>query len=189
MKQIVVITGSPRKGGNSDRMANAFIKGAGSQGNKLVKIAAADMNIHGCRACDACYSTGTPCVFHDDFNQIAGAIGEADVIVLATPMYWFSFSAQIKALIDRWYSLNRSEKGLKGEKQCVLLACGADDREHFEGLERTYEIMAEYLDWEDAGRVIAPGVCAVGDIENTDALEMAEILGRKIGMSRSEGQK
>ncbi len=105
MKNIVVITGSPRKGGNSDKMANAFIKGAASRGHKLAKIAAADMNIHGCRACDACYSTEKPCIFHDDFNQIAGAILEADVIVLATPMYWFSFSAQIKALIDRWYSL------------------------------------------------------------------------------------
>lgn len=180
MKNIVVITGSPRKGGNSDKMANAFIKGAASQGHKLAKIAAADMNIHGCHACDACYSTEKPCIFHDDFNQIAGAILEADVIVLATPMYWFSFSAQIKALIDRWYSLNRSQEGLKGKKECVLLACGADDREHFEGLERTYEIMAEYLQWKDAGRVIAPGVSAVGDIENTDALEMAEALGRKI---------
>ena len=60
MKNIVVITGSPRKGGNSDKMANAFIKGAASQGHKLAKIAAADMNIHGCRACDACYSTESP---------------------------------------------------------------------------------------------------------------------------------
>ncbi len=81
------------------------------------------------------------------------------------------------------------QEGLKGRKECVLLACGADDREHFEGLERTYEIMAEYLQWKDAGRVIAPGVSAVGDIENTDALEMAEALGRRFEMAMPKMQK
>lgn len=180
MKNIVVITGSPRKGGNSDLMADAFIKAAGGNGHEITKIAAAELNIGGCRACEGCYTTDAPCVFKDDFNMIAPAIERADVIVFASPLYWFSFSAQIKNIIDRFYSLIRGPKPFKGTKECILLASGAGEMEDFTGMIKTYEIMADYLGFKDLGKVIAEGVSDKGDVKDTGALESARQLGESI---------
>lgn len=180
MKNIVVITGSPRKGGNSDLMADAFIKAAGKKGHKLTKIAAAELSIEGCRACEGCYTSGAPCVIKDDFNMIAPAIEEADVIVFASPLYWFSFSAQIKNIIDRFHSLVRGPKPFKGTKECILLASGAGNMDGFAGMIKTYEIMAEYLNFKDSGKVIAEGMSEKGDVKNTGALNSARQLGESI---------
>ena len=101
MKNILVLTGSPRKGGNSDLMADAFIKGAIAKGHQVIKFETAKKVIGGCKACDKCWSLGTACVFRDDFAELEPLIEKADVIVLATPLYWFNMSAQIKPrLID-----------------------------------------------------------------------------------------
>lgn len=180
MKNIVVITGSPRKNGNSDRMANAFIKGAAQNGHQLTKIVADDLHIQGCKACDACYSTGKPCIFEDDFNKIAPALLAADAIVFATPLYWFTFPEQIKAVIDRFYALLRGTTPFKGNKECALLVCGADEKENFDGIVKTYEIMADYLGWTNRGVVIAPEVSEKGAIEGSAALTEAKELGERM---------
>jgi len=180
MKNIVVITGSPRKNGNSERMANAFIKGAGSKGHRLTTISAAELNIQGCRACDRCYKTGHPCVFADDFNHIAPALLEADVIVFATPLYWFTFPEQIKALIDRFYALMRGDIPFRGTKECMLLVCGADEKAAFAGIVKTYEIMADYLKWKDRGHVIAEKTEEKGDVDKTGILDEIRRLGEEI---------
>ena len=180
MKNIVVITGSPLKNGNSEKMANAFIRGAGRKGHKLTTISAAELDIQGCHACEGCYKTGNPCVYADDFNHIAPVLLEADVIVFATPLYWFTFPEQIKAVIDRFYALLRGEFPFKGTKECMLLVCGADKKEAFAGIVKTYEIMADYLEWNDRGHVIAENASEKGDVDKTGILEEIQRLGEEI---------
>ena len=104
-KKILVLTGSPRNGGNSDLMADAFIKGARAAGHEVVKVKTDEKNVRGCKACCACYSKGAACVIDDDFNEIAPHLENADVIAMVTPVYWYTFSAQLKAVIDRMYAL------------------------------------------------------------------------------------
>jgi multimeric flavodoxin WrbA len=109
-KSILVFNGSPRDGGNSDLLADAFIKGATKAGHEVVKCEVGKKNIIGCKACDACYSKGKPCSFDDDFNGIAPFMGKADAIIFITPLYWFTFPARLKAAIDKMYSLLSEER-------------------------------------------------------------------------------
>ena len=174
-KTIVVLTGSPRKGGNSDRMADAFIAGARGAGHTVEKIETASLDVKGCRACDGCYRGGRACFFDDDFNGIARAVLEADAVVFATPLYWFSFPAQIKNVIDKFYAFVAGGKEFKG-KECALLTCGGDTEEKaFDGLVRSSFGVEEPPD--DPGRLVAAGVNARGAIGETDGLMRAEKLG------------
>ena len=84
-KNILILTGSPRKGGNIDKLADAFISGAEQAGHTAVKYATATKNIMGCKACNRCFSKGTACVFSDDFNELAPLVEQADRIVFAMP--------------------------------------------------------------------------------------------------------
>ena len=98
-KKIVVITGSPRKKGNSFAMTEAFIQAAEAKGHTVTRFDAAMKNVGGCRACETCFRTGKACSFDDDFNTIAPAILEADAVVFSMPVYWYSIPAQIKGVI------------------------------------------------------------------------------------------
>ena len=180
MKSILVLTGSPRKNGNSDLMADAFIKGANAQGHQITKFETARKTIGGCKACDKCWSQGNACVFRDDFSELEPLVEKADILVLASPLYWFSMSAQIKAAIDRLYAYDapNCQRPLK-IKESVLLTCG-DGSEVFDGLIKTYTHIVNYLKWKDAGILAVPNVKDKGDILKTDALLQAELLGKKI---------
>ena len=101
-KNILVLTGSPRNGGNTDQLADAFIAGAQWAGHTVTKYATADKNIKGCMDCKACFANGGVCVIPDDFPTLAPLMEQADMVVFATPLYWFSFPAQLKAAIDRF---------------------------------------------------------------------------------------
>ena len=176
-KKILVLTGSPRNGGNSELMADAFIKGAVSAGHEVTKINTNEKNVRGCQACCACYSQGAACVFDDDFNTIAPHIESADVIVAANPLYWYTFSVQLKAVIDKMYALIIGKKNIHA-KECVLLACaGDDDMEAFDGLVRSWALIAKHLGWIEKGSLLVPSVHEVGDIKKTDALKKAEAMG------------
>jgi multimeric flavodoxin WrbA len=176
-KKILVLTGSPRDGGNSDLMADAFIKGAHEAGHEVVKIKTNEKNVRGCQACCSCYSKGAACVFNDDFNEIAPHMENADVIVMATPVYWYTFTAQLKAVIDRMFALCVGKKSINA-KECVIMACAEeDDLEAFEGLIRSWELILKLLNWVEKGRLTVPSVRDAGDIKKTDALEKAEALG------------
>ena len=109
-KKVVVITGSPRKNGNSAAMAEAFIKAAEEKGHTVTRFDAAMMNVGGCHACETCFKSGKACSFDDDFNTIAPHILEADDIVFAMPVYWYSIPGQIKNVIDKIYSFKSEAK-------------------------------------------------------------------------------
>ena len=103
--KILVITGSPRKNGNSNTLAEHFIKGAKEAGHEVVRFDAAFKKVHPCIACNRCGMNGQ-CVFKDDFEFIRKHIADADLVAFATPMYYFGISAQIKTVIDRFYAIN-----------------------------------------------------------------------------------
>lgn len=180
-KNILILTGSPRKNGNSEILADAFAKGLETAGHTVNKYRAGKKKIGGCTACNKCYSkNGQACVFNDDFNELAPLLENADVLVLATPLYWFTFPAQIKAAIDKLYALLVGKRNLK-IKECVLLVCAeTDDMKDFDGIVRSYELIYNYMKWENLGMLLIPNVNNVGDILQTDALEKAEKLGESI---------
>ena len=179
-KKIVVITGSPRKNGNSFAMTEAFIAAAEKKGHSVTRFDAALKNIGGCHACETCYKTGKACSFDDDFNEIAPAIVEADAVVFTMPVYWYSIPAQIKGVIDRLFSLVVGGKDIAGKKCALIACCEENDMTVFDGVKLPIERSAELMKWTMAGEVLIPGVLKVGEIDNTDGCKQAAELAEKI---------
>lgn len=179
-KKVVVITGSPRKNGNSFAMTESFIKAAQEKGHSVTRFDASMMEIGGCHACETCFSTGKACTFDDDFNKIAPAILEADALVFTMPVYWYSIPAQIKGVIDRIYSLVVGGKDISG-KECALIACcEEEDLSVLDGVRIPMERTAALNKWTMVGEVLVPGVLKPGDIQKTDGCEQAAALAEKI---------
>ena len=175
--KILVLTGSPRKKGNSATLAAHFIKGAEEAGHTVARFDAALSNVHPCTACNSCGMDG-PCVFQDDFQFVREHIIPADVVAFATPLYYFGFSSQLKAVIDRFYAINGS---IHVAKKAVLMMTYADNAARKERpLLAHYEMLLDYLGWTDAGRVIAPGVWPAGAVNGTPYPQQAYALGKSL---------
>ena len=175
--KILVITGSPRKNGNSDTLADNFIKGATEKGHSVIKFESAFKKVHPCMACDKCTSDGQ-CVFKDDFEFVKENIVDADVVVFATPMYYFGISSQIKAVIDRFYAINTQ---IQKPKKAVLILTYADTTsKEAQPIISNYEAILNYLGWTDAGKIIASGVWGKPDISQTPYPNTAYTLGKNI---------
>ena len=175
--KILVITGSPRKGGNSSTLADSFAKGAAEAGHEVVRFDAAFKDVHPCTGCNSCGMNG-PCVFKDDFEFVRKHIVDADLVVFATPMYYFGISAQIKTVIDRFYSINGK---IHVPKQAVMLMTYANTAaSEAVPIKSHYEVLLKYLGWTDAGQIIAPGVWPVGAIKSTKYPDEAYKLGKSV---------
>ena len=182
MKKITVITGSPRKTGNSNALADAFIQGAEKAGAEVKRFDACKLNIIGCRACNGCYKNGHACVFEHAFDDVAEAILASDIVVFTMPVYWFGVPGQIKSLIDHFYSFMIGGKDVKG-KQCVVIATCGDLVEHgvCKGITDAMKGSSDFLGWSYEehffGNLNDPGA-----IRDTDALaqigEIAEKLAK-----------
>ena len=179
-KKIVVITGSPRKNGNSFAMTDAFIQAAEAKGHTVARFDAAMQNIGGCRACETCFKTGKACSFDDDFNTIAPAILEADAIVFTMPVYWYSIPAQIKGVIDRIFSLVVGGKDIAGKECALITCCEEDDLSVMDGVRIPMERMCALNKWKMVGEVLVSGVLNAGDIEKTDGCQKAAALAGEI---------
>ena len=125
MKKVLILSGSPRKGGNSDTLCDEFMKGAIEAGNEVEKIFVAGKNIGYCKACYACKDTGI-CAIKDDMAEVLQKMLDADVIVLSSPVYFYSISAQLKAVIDRtvarWLEFR--------DKEFYYIMTAAEDEKH-----------------------------------------------------------
>ena len=104
MKNILIISSSPRKKGNSQILCEQFKKGAEAKGHQVKIVRIMEQNIGFCRACDGCMRNGGTCVLKDDMAEILKMFQKADVLVLATPVYFYGISAQMKTFIDRLIS-------------------------------------------------------------------------------------
>lgn len=125
MKKVLILSESPRKGGNSDTLCDEFMKGAIEAGNEVEKIFVAGKNIGYCNACYACKDTGV-CVIKDNMTEVLQKMLDADVIVLSSPVYFYSISAQLKAVIDRtvarWLEFR--------DKEFYYIMTAAEDEKH-----------------------------------------------------------
>jgi multimeric flavodoxin WrbA len=176
----VVVTGSPRKGGNSDLMAQAFAEGARQAGHSVVLFEAARRKLSCCTACNRCFHNGQACAASDAFNELASVLETADTIVFCTPLYWFTFPASLKIVIDKLYAFIVGERPLH-IKEAVLMVCAeTDDRSDFEAIIKTYELILDYQQWKNAGILTVPKVRDAGDIEKTDGLDRARAMGLRI---------
>ena len=177
-KRILVISSSPRKGGNSDTLADWFIQGARSAGNQVEKVNLVDLSLNFCRGCLACHKIGH-CVIGDDANTVAEKMGQADVLVFATPVYYYGMSGQMKTMLDRANPLYTAQYQFR---DIYLLACAAEDEENT--VERTVHGVQGWIDCFEkarlAGTVFAGGVSALGEIQGHPALQKAFEMGKSI---------
>lgn len=178
MKNVLIISSSPRRHGNSDLLCDMFAKGAEESGNNVEKIFLKDKEINYCIGCGVCNTTHN-CVIKDDMAEILDKMVNADVIVLATPVYFYSMAAQMKTLIDR--TVPRYTE--ISDKDFYFIMTAADpDRA---ALERTLEgfrgFTEDCLDSaREAGIIYGTGAWQIGEIKNTDAYEQAYQMGKGV---------
>lgn len=177
-KKIVVFTGSPRKNGNTDLLAEAFIDGAEESGNEVTRFDVARMEIHGCKDCKYCFKNDGKCRQDDDMQKIYPSLRECDVLVFASPIYWFDISAQIKSAIDRMFCAVGKPFPIK--ESALLLVCGDSNLAVADGAIKTYQLIADYLKWKDLGIVLQGGANDKGEIAGKEGLEKARELGETI---------
>ena len=170
MKKVLILSGSPRKNGNSDILCDEFAKGAIEAGHQVEKIRVAEKSIGYCRACYACRGTGV-CTIKDDMAEVLQKMIDADVLVLASPVYFYSIDAQLKALIDRTVARWTEVKN----KEFYYIVTAADGEE--EAAETTVACFRGYADCvngaKEKGVIYGMGVYEKGEIENTAAVHEA----------------
>lgn len=178
MKNVLVITSSYRKNGNSNKLAERFVAGALSVGHKVERVDLSEQNIAFCRGCMACQRT-QKCVINDDAVAIAEKMLHADVLVFATPIYYYSVSGQLKTMLDRANPLYSSDYAFRS---VYLIATAADDDQHaVDGAVKDIQGWVECFENAKLECVLfAGGVEGVGDIDGNISLDKAFELGVKI---------
>jgi multimeric flavodoxin WrbA len=183
-KQIVILKGSPREGGNSSVLAEQARAGAEAGGAAVESFSLSTMDIHPCDGCDCCRETGV-CIVNDDMQTLYTKLPEADGLILASPIYWFTYSAQLKICIDRWYALwNFKHDMLKNKPVGVILTYGDTDLYTSGCINaiHTLETMFRFLEADLAGWVYGT-LMDIGDAQkNPELMEKAFQLGRQIAL-------
>lgn len=175
MSRVVIFVGSMRKGGNTDLLAQAFAEGAGKN-NTVEIVSVADYKVNPCIGCNSCFAReGNQCSQKDDMAEIYEKLRIADMVVIASPVYFYGISAELKAIIDRLHTPMRNEFRVK--KLALLLVGAATLPELFDAIKLQYQLVLNFFDLEDAGMVLVRGVKEMGDIKGTKALEEAYNLG------------
>ena len=175
MKKILVLSASARKGGNTDSLCDEFIRGAESMGHSVEKIYVAFMQVNGCIGCRACQSNGGHCVQKDDMALIYEKIKEADVIVFASPVYFYSFNSQLKAMMDRTFAI---EKVISG-KTVYLITTGAAPKKEYMSLiaEHFRKYISCFNNMTIGGILIGCGTTGKKDIVGLPIMQEAYVAG------------
>lgn len=165
MKNILIIKAGGRRNGNTAQLADAFAKGAEDSGNNIETVSLVDVQVKGCIGCNAC-RYGKPCVQKDGFNEIVPKINRADMIVFASPLYFWTVSSYMKAFIERLYSIAEKDENPPfgryeryPQKDCVLLMTAADNNFWtFEQAVSYYKFaVINYIGFKDKGMLLAGG--------------------------------
>ncbi|MBR0047992.1 MAG: flavodoxin family protein [Prevotella sp.] len=175
--KILILSGSPRKGGNTELLVDAFIRGAAKHHHVQI-VSVRDYKVNPCLGCNACFKANGICAQKDDIAIIYEKMSQADMLVIASPVYFYGISAQLKAIIDRFHNPIRDTFHLK--KMALLLVGAATLPELFDAILSEYNLCLKFFNIEDAGKVLVRGVKDKGDIKNTDALNETYILGLSI---------
>lgn len=179
-KKIVILNGSPRKNGNTAALVKAFTEGAESAGNTVTEFFLAGMNIHGCKGCfGGGKNPDSPCVQKDDMDKIYPVYKAADIVVLATPLYYWTISGQLKCAFDRLFAVAECNSDYANPiKESVLLM--AAEGYGFEETLNWYDHLEKHIGWKSIGKVLCGGVMGIGDIEGNEKLREARSLGASI---------
>lgn len=177
-KNVLIISTSPRKGGNSEALANEFARGAQEAGHRVEMVCLHDKSIGFCIGCLACQKTGR-CVIHDDADILAQKMLAAEMIAFATPVYFYGMSGQMKTMLDRSNPCFPSDYAFRG---IYLLAAAADEEKS--AMDGTVNGLQGWIDcFEKAklkGVVRAVGVSGVGDIQGNPAMREAYEMGKAL---------
>lgn len=175
-KSVLVILGSPRKNGNSEVICNSFLQGAENAGHNTEKVFLQEKEIHTCRACYACRRTGK-CIIDDDMNELLYKMIKADVIILATPVYFYSVSGQLKTVIDR--TLPRYTEITNKDFYFVATAAAGKG-----SMERTMDSLRGFTDClpnaNIKGYIYGAGLYDKGEAEQSTYLQTAYEMGKNI---------
>lgn len=177
MKKVLILSGSPRKNGNSDTLCNEFMRGALESNNQVEKIRVSELNIGYCKGCYACKDSGK-CIIKDDMAGVLQKIIDADVIVLASPVYFYSIDAQLKAVIDRtvarWLEVR--------DKEFYYIVTAAD--EELASAQTTLACFRGYADCvegaKEMGVIYGMGAYEMGEIKKMPAMKEAYQMGKLI---------
>lgn len=176
--KIVVLQGSPNKKGSTFILADCFRQGAEDAGHTVEMIDVAHAKIHPCTGCIHCGYEG-PCVQKDDVEEIRKKILGADMLVFATPLYYYGMSAQLKTLIDRFCAFNSSMQR-KHMKSVLLTVAWNSDSWTFEALEAHYKTLVRYLNLTDMGMVLGYGYGTPSMTEHSKFPQQAYQLGNRL---------
>ncbi len=188
MKKILILKSSPRYNGNSSTLADQVAAGAREAGGQVDVFELHDMDIRPCDACNDCRETGGVCIIGDDMQKLYPKLRQADGIVLASPIYWFTFSAQLKVCIDRWYALGSDDVHELAGKQVGICLAYADSDPYLSGAVNaiyTFRSMFNYIGAEITA-IVYGSASDVGDIQKQPDL-MAQAY--QLGIKLVEGRK
>ena len=176
-KNMLILSGSPRRGGNSDILCDRFMEGALEAGHRVEKVLLRDRSINYCIGCEACHQNNGVCVQKDDMAELLEKMIAADVIVMATPVYFYTMDAQMKAFIDRCVARYTEISN----KAFYFIATAADAEKR--SLERTIEGFRGFLycleGAQEKGVVYGAGAWKKGDIKESPAMNEAYEMGRR----------
>ncbi len=183
-KKIMILNGSPRENGNTKELIKSFTKGAQIAGNEVICFDLQKMDIHACLGCcKGGKNPESPCVQKDDMLQIYPVYQKADVVVLASPMYYWGISGQLKCAFDRLFAVAELDPNYANpKKDCILLMAAEGNTEsNFAPVRAFYEGLTSHLGWKKLGIVYAGGNMEIGDILNKpEQLKQAEELAKSI---------
>lgn len=174
--KIVVLSGSPRKGANTDTMVEAFAETAREGGNTVEVVRVASKKIAGCLGCRYCFAHEGVCVQKDDMADVIESLKDADMVVFASPIYWFDITAQEKAAIDRLYAFGAT--GFPFTKTALLLDSHSEGV--YDAAIAMYKSTCAYCKWEDQGIVTISGMTERDSMASSPKLEEVRELARKL---------
>jgi multimeric flavodoxin WrbA len=185
MRRVVIVKGSPREAGNTAMLAHQVVEGARAAGAKVDSFYLHAMQINPCDACDACHAEPfSGCIVDDDMQEIYPKLMDADAIVIASPVYWFTMSAQTKLFMDRCYALVDAEGYLlRGKEIGIVMTYGDSDPFDSGAVNalRTFQDAYRFVGARIAGMVYGSADGA-GDIaEKANVMDEAYALGQRLG--------
>lgn len=177
--KITVLTGSPRKNGTSNYMADEFIRGSKDAGHEVYRFDSAGADVKHCLGCNACGMGTKPCIHKDDFVELRENLLNSDVIVFVTPMYYFGMSSTLKKVIDRFYSIDPQIKS--GNKKCILISVQHAPVDAVkEPLNAHYQAILSWLNMKNAGIINAIGIESVEQLKQTEYPKQAYETGKNL---------
>jgi multimeric flavodoxin WrbA len=180
---VLILKGSPRENGNSSALAEKVAAGVKDSGAEVESLSLHEMDIRPCDACDTCQETGGVCVIKDDMQSLYPKLKRASAIVVASPVYWFTISAQSKLCIDRWYAFQTPQGSeLRGRKFGFILTYGDVDLYTSGGINaiHTFESMCRFLHGDMVGMVYGSADKPGEVVNQPELMEKAYQLGRKL---------